>query len=210
MSWIRPSKPDGFEQPVPWEPKSPSRAAQIRAQNRRREYLVRNTTYFDSLEHELADPVLYARLVKRFQTPAEREAEGKAKGYGRTLEAALERGESKVSGLPQSNGASESTTNDEETTDIVLDKSWTHPATDKIHGQQQWHDFLEDRFVHGEDEDFDYSAIDRNDEFDTLARKDAEDAWFDDEEPSWVEDVGAPNTEKVAEKRDGETGVQDY
>ncbi|KAH7176707.1 hypothetical protein EDB81DRAFT_773411 [Dactylonectria macrodidyma] len=207
MPWTRQTKPDGFEQPVPWEPKSPTRAAQIQAQNRRREYLVRNATYFDSLEHELADPVLYERLVKRFQTPAEREAEGKAKGYGRTLEAALERGESKVSGVPQ---ASKPAANDEEATDIALDRSWAHPATDKVHGQQQWRDFLEDRFVHGKDEDFDYSAIDVNEEFDTLARKDAEDAWFDDEEPGWVEDVGAPNTEKAADKRNGETGVQDY
>ncbi|KAJ9420219.1 hypothetical protein QL093DRAFT_1381536 [Fusarium oxysporum] len=45
------------------------------------------------------DPVLYERLVKRFQSASEREAEGKAKGYGRTLEADLQRGESKLKRL---------------------------------------------------------------------------------------------------------------
>ncbi|KAF7535199.1 hypothetical protein G7Z17_g13249 [Cylindrodendrum hubeiense] len=209
MSEIPSVQSNGFQRPIPREPVPPGRAAQILAQNRRREYLVRNTTYFDSLEHELADPILYERLVKRFQTPAEREAEGKAKGYGRTLEAALERGESKVSDLPQSNGSSHSAANGTETPDASLDNSWAHEATDKEHAQQLWHDFLEDRFVHGQDEDFDYSAIDDNEDLDSMIRKDAEDAWYDDEEPSWVEDDATSDVEKDALKR-GETGVQDF
>lgn len=42
------------DKPVPRVPKSPSRTAQIQAQNRRREYLSRHPSYFDNLEHELA------------------------------------------------------------------------------------------------------------------------------------------------------------
>ncbi|KAH6973383.1 coiled-coil domain-containing protein-domain-containing protein [Ilyonectria sp. MPI-CAGE-AT-0026] len=210
MSEIPSLPTNELERPIPREPNPPGRAARIQTQNRRHEYLARNITYFDSVEHELADPVLYERLVKRFQTPAEREAEGKAKGYGRTLEAALERGESKVSGLPTSNGASEPVANGTDTTDATLDNSWTHPATDREHGQQLWRDFLENRFVHGHDEEFDYSIIDNNDEFDSMVRKDAEDAWYDDEEPSWVEDAAVSDVGNNAAKRDGETGVQDY
>jgi hypothetical protein len=43
-----------YEKPVPREPTSPARRAQIQAQNRRREYLERHPSYFGSLDHELA------------------------------------------------------------------------------------------------------------------------------------------------------------
>ena len=43
-----------FDKQVPRPAKSPAKTAQIQAQNRRREYLERNPSYFDSLDHELA------------------------------------------------------------------------------------------------------------------------------------------------------------
>ncbi|KPM39292.1 hypothetical protein AK830_g7271 [Neonectria ditissima] len=205
---VLPNRPKNRpERPVPREPKSPGQAAQIQAQNRRREYLARNPSYFDDLEHELADLVLYERLVKRFQTPAEREAEGKAKGYGRTLEAALQRGEAKLAELPRSNGDGEIAANG---AGINLDNSWEHPATDREQGRQLWLDFLENRFVRGQDEEFDYATVDGNDEFDSMVRKDAEEAWFEDEEPSWTGDAVVSDAGKEAAKRQGETGVQDF
>jgi hypothetical protein len=42
------------EKPIPREPMSPARLAQIQAQNRRLGYLERNPSYFDDPEHELA------------------------------------------------------------------------------------------------------------------------------------------------------------
>jgi hypothetical protein len=42
------------DKPVPRGPGSPARVARIQAQNRRREYLERHPSYFDSIEHELA------------------------------------------------------------------------------------------------------------------------------------------------------------
>ncbi|KAF5023654.1 hypothetical protein F66182_4274 [Fusarium sp. NRRL 66182] len=188
--------------PVPRGPKSPARYAQIQAQNRRREYLVRHPSYFENLEHELADPVLYERLVKRFQTASEREAEGKAKGYGRTLEADLQRGESKLSRLKDEDGDGvESSSGD-------LEHPWEKPAADKAHGLLLWHAFLEERFVHGLDEDFDYRPVDADEDLDTMLRRDAQDAWFDDEEPSWVDDDEEDAVQRAT--RQGETGVQDF
>ncbi|KAM0232865.1 hypothetical protein ACHAP5_010599 [Fusarium lateritium] len=186
------------DKPVPRVPKSPSRTAQIQAQNRRREYLARHPSYFENLEHELADPVLYERLVKRFQTPSEREAEGKAKGYGRTLEADLQRGELKLSRLKEVDGV-ENPTGD-------LEHPWEKPASDKAHGLLLWHAFLEERFVHGLDEDFDYKPIDADEDLDTMLRRDAQDAWFDDEEPSWIDEEASARSAT----RQGETGVQDF
>ncbi|GKU05104.1 coiled-coil protein [Fusarium langsethiae] len=187
------------DKPIPRGPKSPAQTAQIQAQNRRREYLARHPSYFENLEHELADPVLYERLVKRFQTASEREAEGKAKGYGRTLEADLQRGESKLTQLKEGDGT-ENLTGD-------LEHPWEKPAADKANGILLWHAFLEERFVHGLDEDFDYRPLDADEDLDTMLRRDAQDAWFDDEEPSWI-DEEEPSIQ--AARRQGETGVQDF
>lgn len=52
-----------YDKPVPRGPKSPTRVAQVRVQNRRREHLQRHPSYFDSLDHELAGttdtPILF-------------------------------------------------------------------------------------------------------------------------------------------------------
>ncbi|KAL2157953.1 hypothetical protein VTH06DRAFT_5008 [Thermothelomyces fergusii] len=94
-----PSTPDSFSQPRPRPPRSPGHSAKIRIQNRRRAYLEKHKSYFQSSEHELSDPLLYDFLIRRFQTPAEREAEGRAKGYARVLEGSLLRGEERLAKL---------------------------------------------------------------------------------------------------------------
>lgn len=71
-----------------------------------------------------------------------------------------------------------------------------------------WRSFLEAMFVHGQDGDFNYSLVDENDDYDTLARRDAEDAWFEAEEPSWSLDVEGGT--RTSRELDGETGVQDF
>ncbi|OTA93208.1 hypothetical protein M434DRAFT_21596 [Hypoxylon sp. CO27-5] len=93
-----------YVKPQPRPPKSPAHSAQIRVQNRRREYLERNPKYFESLEHELADPLLYDALIRRFQSPEEREKEGREKGYSRVLEVDLLRGEAKLAQLASTTG----------------------------------------------------------------------------------------------------------
>ncbi|RYP27613.1 hypothetical protein DL767_007618 [Monosporascus sp. MG133] len=110
---VRPSSPtsgDAYAKPQPRPPRSPARSAQIRVQNRRREWLERHPEYVDSLEHELAgkppliyvalpDPLLYDALIRRFQTAEEREIEGRTKGYSRVLEVDLLRGEARLAQL---------------------------------------------------------------------------------------------------------------
>lgn len=141
-------------------------------------------------------------MVKRFQTAAERSAEVKSKGYGRTLEADLLRGESRLAELPGSQRAQVST----QSADQDFGQDWNRPATNKSDGMDLWHVFLSDRFVLGRDDDFDYSTVDANDEYDTLARQDDEDAWFNDEEPSAVE----AEIETAKSPRHGDTGIQDF
>lgn len=212
-----------FDKQIPRPAKSPAKTAQIQAQNRRREYLERNPSYFDGLDHELAgvylvlkqstprthpshlttaDPVLYERLIKRHQTTSERQIEGQAKGYGRVLEADLARGETRLSALA-TEAAGEQRTDFtagqprwQATSDV--DNAWDAEATTREEGVELWREFLRERFIRGGDEDFDYAKIDGNEELDGVVRRDEEEGWFDDEDPSW-------EGGKV-----GETGVQDF
>lgn len=189
------------------------------------------------------DPVLYERLIKRFQSQQERTEEGKAKGYGRTLEASLIRGETNLANLsasatpatavasafseppaptsstshssavPSSNGTSSSNplgASDAKSEAMSTDRPWDQPVADKQKGLELWREFLEFRFVHGRDDEFDYAKVDEEEDLDTLKHRDAEDDWYDDEEPSWVDDDGDTRLEGDDALRKGETGIQDF
>ena len=238
----------------------------------------------------MTDPLLYDALIRRFQTPAEREAEGKAKGYGRVLEGSLLRGEERLAKLAAETGRTrgaggletDSRPNSTGPQEATLDAPGTSGASTvpsgnsggdtkpraplfgelppapaqpkgleaslrnasrtplfgempssqrtvpegssqrggssrsctaapegkaalsnfdidtqistnarevktKAEGLIQWESFLRERFVRGEDEDFDYDKlVDNDDDLDVLERRDREEAWFDDEEAGWV------------------------
>ncbi|GKT66635.1 coiled-coil domain-containing protein [Colletotrichum tofieldiae] len=190
-----------FDKPIPRPLKSPTKTNDIRSRNRRREYLERNPKYFNNTEHELADTLLYDSLIRKFQTTAEREAEGKAKGYSGVLESSLLRGEARLADLKSSADAESAPESTKEfTTEADLSKTET-----KEEGLLRWQEFLTERFVRGHDEDFDYSLVDHNDEYDTMERRDAEEAWFDEEDPNWASDA-----DEQARAKQGETGVQDF
>ncbi|OIW30609.1 hypothetical protein CONLIGDRAFT_284883 [Coniochaeta ligniaria NRRL 30616] len=223
--------------PDPRPPRSQAEIAMIRVKNRRREYLERNPAYFQSAEHEFADPLLYDELVRQFQTPAEREADGKAKGYGRVLEGSLLRGEARLAKLAGSSADGEDTSNANAIpqeppstssaagaplreaialeADIV---ALSTPPTNKAEATDRWQEFLRARFVRGGDEDFEYAKVDENEDYDTLARKDEEEAWFEEEDPDWAstgdEEDGQERDHRRRTKPErvlqGQTGVQDY
>ncbi|KAK4125150.1 hypothetical protein N657DRAFT_655244 [Parathielavia appendiculata] len=244
-----PPSPDPFSRPRPRPPRSPGHSAKIRAQNRRRAYLENHPNYFQSDEHELA----------------EREAEGRAKGYARVLEGSLLRGEERLAKLreqtvdknaeeplprpvatgcspfssttvttPSScssgngngnggggDGGKEITAEDNgkgamlrgTTTFSSLNAELTAPPKTRDEGRAQWEAYLRDRFIRGEDEDFDYALVDEDDQYDVLEREDMEEAWFDEEDPGWVaasgdeeEDAGGGRGKALR----GETGIQDF
>ncbi|KAJ0123691.1 coiled-coil domain-containing protein [Diaporthe amygdali] len=202
------ASPDLFSRPRPRPPRSPSQAAKIRVQNRRRQYLEKNPDYLSSADNEFADPDLYDTLVRKFQTPAEREAEMRSRGWGKVLESSLMRGEDRLDRVasslagdrPQRQLASSSssssrgalpTTGDKAAaaTNFAIDADLTDskPAT-KEEGRAAWEEFLRERFVRGGDEEFDYAAVDGDESFDELEFRDREEEWFDGEEPEWASD----------------------
>ena len=135
------------------------------------------------------DPLLYDRMIRRFQSAAEREADGREKGYSGMLEADLMRSEAKIEALnhPDPNspliyrrdasGAITAVEQDEE----------DRPKT-KEEGLSKWREYVEMRFLRGEDQDFDYKVVDEDENY------------FEQEEAEFVGE---------GEKK-GETGVQDY
>ncbi|KAK2597363.1 hypothetical protein QQS21_006060 [Conoideocrella luteorostrata] len=147
-------------------------------------------------------PILYERLIKRHQTSQERQEEGVTKGYARILEADLARGETRLSALA-TEAAGEQRTEFTATAKwkprLDIDHAWNEEATSKEQGRELWKGYLTERFVQGGDEDFEYSAVDGDEELDGEERQAEVDKWFDDEEEGW------DNGEKT-----GETGIQDF
>ncbi|KAM7201436.1 Coiled-coil domain containing protein (DUF2052) domain containing protein [Naviculisporaceae sp. PSN 640] len=88
---------DSFSQPRPRPAKSAAELAEVRVKNRRRAYLDRHPGYFESSEHEFADPLLYDSLIRRFQGPEEVKEQNQKQGFARVLEGSLMRGEERLS-----------------------------------------------------------------------------------------------------------------
>ncbi|KAL4877467.1 coiled-coil domain-containing protein-domain-containing protein [Aspergillus karnatakaensis] len=175
-----------------------------RIKNRRKRYLDLHPEYF-SADLELADPLLYDRLIRRFQTPAEREAEGRAKGFSGVLQADLLRSEAKMDALnhpdPHAMFSYARGPNGE-----ILAEDRDEIPRSKEDGEKAWRWEMTIRFLRGEDDDFDYSGVDDNEEYDDLSEE--QDRYFDAEEPEWLieGDEGADVTSRLQ----GETGVQDF
>ncbi|OKL63950.1 hypothetical protein UA08_00674 [Talaromyces atroroseus] len=172
--------------------------ASVQAKNRRKRYLDQHPEYF-SADLEMADPLLYDRLIRRFQTPAEREAEGRAKGFSGILQTDLLRSEAKIDALAHPDPNAMLSYKRGPNGEIIAEDKDDIPAT-KEEGQKRWQWEMEMRFLKGADYDFDYSAVDENDEYDDWNEE--QERYFDEEEPEWILEDQC----KLA----GETGIQDY
>ncbi|KAJ9268346.1 hypothetical protein DTO212C5_5498 [Paecilomyces variotii] len=178
--------------------------ASVIVKNRRKRYLDAHPEYF-SADLELADPLLYDRLIRRFQTPAEREAEGRAKGYSGVLEADLRRSEAKLEALAHPDPNAMLSYSVGPNGEILAEDRDDVPE-DKEEGEKRWRWEMEMRFLKGADYDFDYKTVDENDEYDDWGVE--QERYFDEEEPEWIVDKSNGGDPKA--KLQGETGIQDF
>ncbi|EDU44403.1 repeatdomain containing protein [Pyrenophora tritici-repentis] len=182
------------------------RAQRLQAKNRRKRYLEVHPEYFSDASLELADPLLYDRLIRRFQSASEREAEGRKKGFSGQMSADLWRAEAKKDALSQPDPNSLFTYSRGPQGEIVEEDKDDIPMT-KEEGQAWWVDEMTQRFLRGGDDDFDYAKlVDGNAQYDDPEQeRDLEEAYFESMESDF--DSDGEGKEKVLV---GETGIQDY
>ncbi|KAF1939854.1 hypothetical protein EJ02DRAFT_456521 [Clathrospora elynae] len=181
------------------------RAQRLQAKNRRKRYLEMHPEYFSDSSLELADPLLYDRLVRRFQTHSEREAEGRRKGFSGQMSTDLWRAEAKKDALAEPDPNSLFTYNRGPQGQIVAEDKDDIPMT-KEEGRVWWVDEMTQRFLRGGDDDFEYKKVDGNYKYDPVElERDLQDAYFESMESDF--DSDGEGTEKVLR---GETGIQDY
>ncbi|OAX82793.1 hypothetical protein ACJ72_02848 [Emergomyces africanus] len=178
--------------------------ASVQVKNRRKRYLDAHPEYF-SAALELADPLLYDRLIRRFQTATEREEEGRAKGYSGVLEADLMRSEAKMEALAHPDPNATVTYTRGPNGEILAEDQDEIPET-KEEGAERWHWEMELRFLRGADHEFDYNTVDQNEEYDDWNEE--QERYFDDEEPEFMLDKDDEGHQK--EELQGETGIQDF
>ncbi|KAL4925739.1 uncharacterized protein BDV17DRAFT_177884 [Aspergillus undulatus] len=183
---------------------APSASATL-VKNRRKRYLDLHPEYF-SADLELADPLLYDRLIRRFQTSAEREAEGRRKGFSGVLQSDLLRSEAKIDALSHPDPHALFTYARGPNGEILAEDRDEIPRS-REEGEAAWRWEMTMRFLRGEDGDFDYNTVDGDEGLDESA--DEMEKWFDDEEPEWVVD-GQDEGGDVRERLAGETGIQDF
>lgn len=180
------------------------RSRRLAAKNRRKRYLEVHPEYFDDSSLELADPLLYDRLIRRFQTARERETEGQRKGFSGQMSTDLWRAEAKKDALQHTDPKSLFIYTRGPEGQIIEEDKDEVPMT-KEEGKAWWMDEMTQRFLSGADNDFDYKTVDENDKYDDEKERDIQDAYFDSMESDF--DSDGEGKEKVLT---GETGIQDY
>ncbi|KAF2850266.1 hypothetical protein T440DRAFT_489836 [Plenodomus tracheiphilus IPT5] len=180
-------------------------AQRLTAKNRRKRYLEIHPEYFHDSSLELAHPLLYDRLIRRFQTASEREAEGRRKGFSGQMATDLWRAEAKKDALVQPDPYSLFVYSRDPQGQIMEEDKDDVPMT-KEEGRAWWVDEMTQRFLRGGDEDFEYKTVDESHKYDDPeAERDLQDAWFESMESDF--DSDGEGKEKVLV---GETGIQDY
>ncbi|KAF2215327.1 hypothetical protein CERZMDRAFT_35625 [Cercospora zeae-maydis SCOH1-5] len=189
-----------------------STPSRIRIKNRRKRYLDLHPQYFTSSDLELADPILYDRLVRQHLSAQEREAQGRERGFTGVLEADLMRSEAKLNALAQKReereglelrrklrGEESEDEENNEYSELGKDDAWL-----------LWKDIMTQRFLAGKDADFEYGRlVDGNEELDDWEEEERErlEDWLEKEEE---EEVFLPAVEGERRELKGETGVQDF
>jgi hypothetical protein len=157
------------------------------------------------IRFNFTDPLLYDRLIRRFQTPQEREAAGRAKGFSGVLQTDIMRSEARMDAISHPDPhAMMSYTRGPDGEILAEDRDDIPPS--KEEGERLWQWEMGLRFMQGNDPDFNYKIVDEDEELDDHADK--VDEYFEDEEPEWV--VDNASGEDVRANLQGETGVQDF
>ncbi|KAF1999009.1 hypothetical protein P154DRAFT_437962 [Amniculicola lignicola CBS 123094] len=189
------SQPSGApDTPDPFETRRPP--VDLAAKNRRKRYLEVNPEYFDDPDLELANPLLYDQLIRRFQTAAEREELGRAKKGAYYVNFLRRQAKEEAIQNPDPHAMFAYHMESEEDR-AELDQMGKEEA------RKWWVDEMTQRFLMGRAKEFDYVQVDGNDKYnDPEEERDRLERWFDEGDED--DDEGG---ERVLTM---ETGIQDY
>lgn len=85
----------------------------------------------------------------------------------------------------------------------ILEEERNEAPASKEEGRERWHRLMSWRFLRGDDQDFDYADVDKNESYDDLAeqQRDQEDQYYREQSPDFL----------VSENSlQNQTGVQDF
>lgn len=175
---------------------------QKRVRNRRYECLkelTANTSYFSEEDMRDRNPLLYEYYIGKYLTEEEREAMDSNRVdmslsalIMRNMEidrrAELLRRQQKSEQVEELD--SSSSEDEDEEGGMKLSTDPDVAAQEKQMLRQEFLRAMQLSFLSGEDKEFDYSKVDSNDQYDSLdhRQQDEEEAYFDQEEPSWCKE----------------------
>ncbi|KAK9427835.1 coiled-coil domain-containing protein-domain-containing protein [Lipomyces doorenjongii] len=200
-------------QPLPPKSQPPQVRNHVTIKNRRLHYLHRHTpSYFQRSGLAEADPLLHDRLIRRFQTAEERQAEGETQGWAGRMYEDLMRAERRIE-MENIKRAEETRRQDQG--ESAVEEVEDEDVESREEGERQWQYLMTLRFLEGLDTDFNYDDVDFDEQWDDLAQlaRDREDEYFDAEEPTWYEDDGNGHNmheESTGHILKGQTGIQDF
>ena len=143
--------------------------------NRRLRYLettLVGSSYFDEAEMRRRDPAGWQYFIGE-----ENDEMGESRGLGGFLLQSMERHEERVAGALQMQEDARCTMNFGE-----IQGSNRAKNDDSEDGRELWRQLHQNRFLNGQDEFFNYSAVDSNDAYDDYQQmaRDAQESYFDD------------------------------
>lgn len=174
--------------------------------NRRLTYLNRSDYLASPEIQQRLFPFLYEKLVIHHKTLREKQDEESALKSRTLTKVLLDAGDHIQKLERQRDGTVEDRKKDQErfvAEELIADNLPASTLENREESRELLERLITERFLAGEDEDFDYAAVDedeQNDDWETI-EQDFRERYFDDEDPESTDEV------KVLT---GETGVQDF
>ncbi len=151
--------------------------------------------YFTELEMKKRDPRLYEEMVGKYMTEEEKLALENSVGTSRddqklstilTEHMMLEQRRAVGATDAMANLGVQDDSDEEESEEDSREGGVELPVEEKKRLREEFRDIMVERFIGGKDDDFDYEGLDRNPRYtsDAIEEQDAEDAYFDAEDPA--------------------------
>lgn len=161
--------------------------------------MIKDGEYFSDEQMRTRDPLLYEQYIRQYMTDEELLVQSNRNlGTAMTLtDLLMSTYQEKIVQQrlqwqqEREDACEEEEDEDEEDSPVSNAEEWVPSDDEKSMLRDEFVSRMHQRFLDGEDRDFDYSTVDDNPEFDNLdiVNRDEEERYFDEEEPVEIEDM---------------------